>query len=314
MKKLILNADDFGPSPFINRGIIEGIEKGVVNSVSAMVTFGDENLRAVEDLYRTYKNQVKIGLHIAINAGSPVYKPIAGVRTLYITEEGQPYFPLYRHMRIDEMEPVQVLKEVKAQYDLLGQILGDSKEIDHINSHFGLIHMYEPFWREIIKFAAKVKCPLRNPLTAKQKGKYNKLYKNDLFLPIEKYAIKESVLQFINHRETTLLLKEGATKEGLRNREKEAQDKNIPLPDYFISQYYGQPSKLNLELILEAMREGETAEFMLHLGKGQYGKENLWGIDRNYYPTRESELKHLIQADFRKMMDDKGVVAAHYPR
>ena len=39
MKRLIVNADDFGFSPNRNRGIIESVEKGIVTSVSILVNF-----------------------------------------------------------------------------------------------------------------------------------------------------------------------------------------------------------------------------------------------------------------------------------
>ena len=36
MKKLIINADDFGLHPLINKGIIEGHQKGMITSTSIM--------------------------------------------------------------------------------------------------------------------------------------------------------------------------------------------------------------------------------------------------------------------------------------
>ena len=36
MKKLIINADDFGLHPLINKGIIEGYQKGMITSTSIM--------------------------------------------------------------------------------------------------------------------------------------------------------------------------------------------------------------------------------------------------------------------------------------
>jgi len=36
-RRLIVNADDFGQSPGINRGIMEAHERGIVTSVSLMV-------------------------------------------------------------------------------------------------------------------------------------------------------------------------------------------------------------------------------------------------------------------------------------
>ena len=38
-KKLIVNADDFGQSPGINKGIIKAREKGIVTSASLLVRY-----------------------------------------------------------------------------------------------------------------------------------------------------------------------------------------------------------------------------------------------------------------------------------
>ncbi len=37
MKYLVINADDFGNSASVNKGIIEGIKKGIITSISLMV-------------------------------------------------------------------------------------------------------------------------------------------------------------------------------------------------------------------------------------------------------------------------------------
>ncbi len=41
MKRLIVNADDFGRSPGINRGILETHLRGIVTSTTVMVNFPD---------------------------------------------------------------------------------------------------------------------------------------------------------------------------------------------------------------------------------------------------------------------------------
>lgn len=60
MKKVIINADDFGYCKSINRGILEAIKNGVVTSTSVMV-YGNAVSEAVE--LKNMKN-ISIGLHL----------------------------------------------------------------------------------------------------------------------------------------------------------------------------------------------------------------------------------------------------------
>jgi predicted glycoside hydrolase/deacetylase ChbG (UPF0249 family) len=63
MRKLIINADDFGYSPGINKGIIEAHTRGVVTSTSVMV-----NAIAADEA-ATLKDhpELSVGLHLQLN-------------------------------------------------------------------------------------------------------------------------------------------------------------------------------------------------------------------------------------------------------
>lgn len=66
---LIINADDFGLSEGINRGIIEGFRAGAITSTSVMVgmpAFGDAVRRARD------ADTLGIGLHFTLTAGRPL--------------------------------------------------------------------------------------------------------------------------------------------------------------------------------------------------------------------------------------------------
>src|SRR5262249_30986689 len=70
--RLIVNADDFGLSPGINRGIIEAHRKGVVTSASLMAT-GDAFDDAV--LLSRAHPELSIGVHLTLVEGVPVRRP-----------------------------------------------------------------------------------------------------------------------------------------------------------------------------------------------------------------------------------------------
>src|SRR5881397_1938712 len=61
VRRLIVNADDFGNSEGINRGIIEAHERGIVTSTSLMVNT-PATVAAVK-LVRKYPN-LSLGLHV----------------------------------------------------------------------------------------------------------------------------------------------------------------------------------------------------------------------------------------------------------
>jgi predicted glycoside hydrolase/deacetylase ChbG (UPF0249 family) len=68
--RLIINADDFGFSEGINRGIIEAFEAGAVTSTSVMVgmpAFDDALKRA-----RRAGDALGVGLHLTLTAGRPL--------------------------------------------------------------------------------------------------------------------------------------------------------------------------------------------------------------------------------------------------
>jgi len=64
LKKLIVNADDFGRSTAINRGIIDAHEKGVVTSTSLMTD--REAFAEAVALARRYP-RLGIGLHLDLD-------------------------------------------------------------------------------------------------------------------------------------------------------------------------------------------------------------------------------------------------------
>ena len=66
MKYLIVNGDDFGASPGINRGIIEAHCHGILTSASLMVNMpGAEEAVALS----SYLPRLSVGLHVDISGG-----------------------------------------------------------------------------------------------------------------------------------------------------------------------------------------------------------------------------------------------------
>jgi chitin disaccharide deacetylase len=72
MKRIIINADDFGLSRSINSGIVEALQFGILTSASLMV-----NMPGFEDALRLIKEKQLqcIGIHLNVVRGMPILSP-----------------------------------------------------------------------------------------------------------------------------------------------------------------------------------------------------------------------------------------------
>lgn len=78
MRQLIVNADDFGLTPGVNRGIITAFQKGIVTSTTLMV-----NMPGFEDAVKLAKDEPKlaVGIHLNLTYGAPL-SPVAEIPSL----------------------------------------------------------------------------------------------------------------------------------------------------------------------------------------------------------------------------------------
>lgn len=151
MKKLIVNADGFGFTEGINRGIIESVQNGIVRSTSALA-----NMPAIEEVYdfqRKYPN-VSIGIHFNLSVGKPVANP-KEIPSL-VNKDGEfwrdEFVPrlLTGKIRIKEME-YELESQVKRLKDL-------GVKISHFDGHQNK-HLYPPFFHVVMKIAKRHKIP-----------------------------------------------------------------------------------------------------------------------------------------------------------
>ncbi len=69
MKKLIINADDFGLTHGCNQGILQGHKEGLISSTTVMMTCPDivQSLALLKDV-----DDLGIGVHLCITSGQPL--------------------------------------------------------------------------------------------------------------------------------------------------------------------------------------------------------------------------------------------------
>ena len=138
-KYLIVNADDFGQSCSVNRGIIEAHERGIVTSASLMVRWPATAEAAV---YSRQHPNLSLGLHV--DCGEWAYR-------------GEHWVSLYQV--VPGHDTTAVADEVSRQLTTFRRLVG--KDPTHIDSHQH-VHLQEPLRTVLTAVARELAVPLRH--------------------------------------------------------------------------------------------------------------------------------------------------------
>jgi chitin disaccharide deacetylase len=138
-KYLIVNADDFGQSAGINRGVITAHRDGIVTSASLMVRWPAATEAAV---YARKHPSLSVGLHIDLGE--------------QILRAGE-WVPLYSVVPVQNESAVR--DEISRQLDLFDRLVGHAPT--HLDSHQH-VHLREPARVILMEIARRLGVPLRN--------------------------------------------------------------------------------------------------------------------------------------------------------
>ena len=138
-RAVIVNADDFGQSAGINRGIVEAHERGIVTSASLMVRWPAASAAAA---YARAQPRLSVGLHVDL--GESIYR--AGE-----------WIALYE--RVDRQDARAVEAEIRAQLALCRELL--RRDPTHLDSHQH-VHTEEPARSILDGIARELDVPLRH--------------------------------------------------------------------------------------------------------------------------------------------------------
>jgi len=138
-KYLIVNADDFGQSRGINRGIISAHRDGIVTSASLMVRWPAAAEAAV---YARNHPSLSVGLHIDLGE--------------QILRAGE-WVPLYTVLPLRNESAVR--DEISRQLGVFDQLMGHPPT--HLDSHQH-VHLREPVRAILLDVAQRLGVPLRN--------------------------------------------------------------------------------------------------------------------------------------------------------
>lgn len=136
---LIVNADDFGRSPGLNRGVIQAHEHGIVTSASLMVRWP---AAADAARYGRQRPALSIGLHLDL--GEWAY------------HAGQ-WEAVYDVVPTDDRDAVaaEVARQLDAFHDLVG------RPPTHLDSHQH-VHLHDPVRSVLVDAGAELGVPVRS--------------------------------------------------------------------------------------------------------------------------------------------------------
>lgn len=138
-RRLIVNADDFGQSPSVNRGVIEAHERGIVTSASLMVRWP----AAIEAAaYARARPQLGVGLHVDL--GEWTFQDDAWAARYEVV-------PLGDAARVGE----ELDRQLAAFRGLLG------RDPTHLDSHQH-VHRDQPAREALLDRARRLGIPVRH--------------------------------------------------------------------------------------------------------------------------------------------------------
>ena len=141
---LIVNADDYGLTPAVSRGILRGARDGVITSTSVLV-LGSGFSRSVGWLRD--ETSIGVGVHLALVGEDPPLSAARDIPTLVDRRGRLPHswrqlLPRVMARRVDMAD---VERELAAQ---IGTAQDAGLSVDHLNSHQH-VHMF-PGLREVV--------------------------------------------------------------------------------------------------------------------------------------------------------------------
>lgn len=142
MKKIVINADDFGLCDSVNNGIIYCMEKGIVSDLSFIINQPNLN-NSIELLKR--KKITNIGVHLNFTMGKPnrsLHSSLTNSNGFFFDTQGHFFNYVKGKLNVDE-----IYEEGKAQIEIL---ISNGFNISHFDSHQN-IHILPPFFKAINK-------------------------------------------------------------------------------------------------------------------------------------------------------------------
>ena len=289
MKKLIVNADDFGLTEGVNRAIVDGHINGIITSTTLMAN-GTAFVSAIASASTV--PDLGIGVHLNLTQGRPVC-PASQVPTL-VNSEGF-FYPspgvLAGRILNRKIHPGEVENELRTQIE---KIASAGIRITHLDSHKH-IHLLPPIFDLVIKLAREygIDC-VRLPIEPAS-GALGPLQSGRSGWP-------RMAKQYLLARALSALA---------ACQVKKVAHAGLYRPGYFFG--LSQTGFLNtpiLEQMLRAVPDG-TSEIMCHPG---YVDAELLNTRTRLREQRQIELEALTSSSVRQLVNELGAHLIPYDK
>ena len=289
MRRLIVNADDFGLTSGVNRAIAEAHQRGIVTSTTLMA-----NARAfagATDWARSASDSLSIGCHVVLMDGEPLL-PVEKVSTLLErSNNGTRRFrdslndfviASFRH----KLNPEEIEAEAAAQ---IARIQASGIQPSHFDTHKHA-HMFPVVLRPLLRAAmARGVGAVRNP--------FGQVWP----LPLGNLLRTRQVWK--RFAQLNVLRKLGGT---FRT---EVASHGLRTTDGSLGVLATGTLDLKLfAMMIENMPEG-TWEFVCHPG---YNDTELDGVRTRLRQSREQELELLTSPEARELLARRGIELINY--
>ncbi|HIP97625.1 MAG TPA: carbohydrate deacetylase [Anaerolineae bacterium] len=276
IKQLIVNADDYGRTPGVTRGILRAHQRGIVTSTTVMMNmpYASESLRLAEEYPR-----LRVGVHLVFTSHYPILPPeeipslVHGNGTFYRPEELME--------RVIEVDLGQLRAELRAQVELF---LSTKRRPTHLDCHHG-VYLYPPLFAVHVELAKEFGLPMRVPLSPPETFAGREIPTIAPDLPPDK------LFRFL--AEDWRLV----------------QEAGVSHPDHFVGRFFGAEA-LTVERLLRILEElppGIT-EMMTHPGLAdeQLLRESSYAVER------ERELELLCHPQVREKVAELDIELVNF--
>jgi chitin disaccharide deacetylase len=287
VRRLIVNADDFGFTAGVNRAIVEAHTRGIVTSSTLMASG-----RAFEDAVRLAKTvpHLSVGCHVVLIDGEPVGNAKL-LPSITSADSGGARFrdgliSFAARALAGRLDPNQIELEASAQ---IRRLQSAGLSVSHVDTHKHT-HLFPAVLRPLLRAARACGVPaVRNPFGPRKPMKSSQLFTRPSL--------------WTRYAELRILRPLAAKFRDVAKRE------GLVTPDGTLGVV--ATGALDEELfrgIAAVVPEG-TWEFVCHPG---YNDDDLKSAKTRLRESREAELRLLTMPEARQLLLDRGIVLVSY--
>jgi len=275
MKRLIVNADDFGRAPGVNRGILDAHVTGIVTSTTVMINYPDAP--AGIERIQADAPDLGLGLHLNLTSGPPVSAP-EDIPSL-VTEDGLFYDLRGWTQHFESFEAGHIEREMEAQLNRFIQLTGHPP--DHLDAHHHSTYFHPVALQMMLNISEQFNIPMRNA---------------GLDMPSE-HAVR-TIIEMLGDIPADFV------RRLVENLKAVVAESGSPFwPTRFNKNFYQDRATLgDLLVILTNLPDNSVTELMCHPG---YPDEAL--ARSGYIHHRAAEVAHLTHAATLECIESEGI-------